>query len=135
MNISKKDSQAGFTLLELLIVAICVIVLVAIVAFAFRGVPERAKLARARADITGFMAALDLYKDDVKAYPDSLQKLLTDTAAGWRGPYLNPNTAFVDPWGSTYFYRLDSPTRYTIYSFGPDKTDNGGSGDDIKPPF
>ena len=28
------------------------------------------------------------------------------TAAGWNGPYLQKNTALIDPWGQAYLWRI-----------------------------
>lgn len=72
--------------------------------------------------------------------------MTTSQAASWSGPYMHFQTneissgAFSDPWGSPYIYRAGTDhgtgANYTdnymdIYSFGPDKTDNNGAGDDI----
>lgn len=75
------------------------------------------------------------YRIDMGNYPSTelglqaLVKAPTDNAANWKGPYVNsiPN----DPWGKPYQYRFPgthNPTKYDLWSYGPDGTE---SGDDI----
>jgi hypothetical protein len=42
---------------------------------------------------------------------------------------MNAAGEFVDPWGSPY--RIDTESKLRVYSIGPNKTDDKGTGDDL----
>ena len=63
-----------------------------------------------------------------------------EKAKNWHGPYLTASD-LKDAWDQPLKYKLDTVTDPTtnaqrsvphIYSFGPNKTDDSGDGDDIK---
>lgn len=131
---SHKRREAGFTLIEILLVVIIIGILVSLVAPRLSGRSEEARIQAARADIDGGVAlALDLYEVDNGRYPQNLEDLVSKPgdATNWRGPYLKkgiPN----DPWGQSYGYRMPgshNSTGYDIFSAGPDKQE--GTEDDI----
>jgi len=86
------------------------------------------------------------YETDVGALPSSLTDLTakpgavaacslnasTQLLTGWCGPYLETvfqgENVFADGWGTTITYQSGSRT---LRSFGPNRTDNGGAGDDL----
>jgi general secretion pathway protein G len=125
--------QAGFTLLELLVVLAILALLAGLV-----GPRVLQQLSGARADtakiqMKNIEAALDLYRLDVGRYPsssDGLQALLEKpgSAGKWRGPYLKSKDGVLDPWGETFRYRIEGNNTYQIISFGADKAE-GGEGD------
>lgn len=43
----------------------------------------------------------------------------------------NPQEEMLDPWGNPYQFVIPKSGRHGVYSFGPDKKDENGSGDDI----
>jgi len=139
----------GFTLLELLTVIAIIIILAGILIPAVGIVRQKAKAARAQADIESLSIALKMYEADFGTFPaganpnvfkkDLGEKLTVGSAT--YGPYMefkakdtNGNT-FNDPWGTPYVYNPTNPSHNTasfdIYSFGPNKTDNQGGPDDI----
>lgn len=131
---STRQKQAGFTLLELLVVLAILALLAGLV-----GPRVLEQLSGARADtakiqIKNIEAALDLYRLDVGRYPtasDGLQALLEKPANAnrWRGPYLKSADGLLDPWGEAYKYRTEAnKNSYEIISFGADKSE-GGEGD------
>ncbi len=134
-----RSTQAGFTLLELLVVLAILALLAGLV-----GPRVLQQLSGARADtakiqIKNIEAALDLYRLDVGRYPtaaDGLKALMEKPAnAGrWRGPYLKSSDGILDPWGETYRYRMEgSKNTYEIISFGADKSEGGdGENADIR---
>ena len=126
-----RSLQAGFTLLELLVVLAILALLAGLV-----GPRVLEQLSGARADtakiqIKNIEAALDLYRLDVGRYPttsDGLQALMEKPAnAGrWRGPYLKSGDGILDPWGESYRYRREGGnTGYEIKSFGADQSEGG----------
>jgi general secretion pathway protein G len=70
---------------------------------------------------------LDMYKDDVGAFPSSDQGLqaLIDKPAdamNWAGPYLRGKTVPRDPWNKPLIYRIPSSRArhdYDLCSSGP----------------
>jgi general secretion pathway protein G len=129
--------EAGFTLLELLVVLAILGLLIGLVAPRVLGVFGTAKEKIARLNIEGLATDLDMYKLDVGSYPTTeqgLQALLTRPAdvAHWNGPYIKGNKIPDDPWGHPYVYRSPSERdgyEYDLYSLGPTGRP-GGSGKD-----
>ena len=118
--------QAGFTLIELMVVLVIIGVLAALIV---PNVLERADDARATAaktDVNNLIQALKLYRLDNQRYPTSeqgLQSLVTKPNSppvppNWK-PYLDklPN----DPWGRPYQY-LNPGVKgeIDVMSFGAD---------------
>ena len=138
-NPFRAAKNAGFTLVEIMLVVIIIATLAALIVPRFAGRSEEAKKAAARADIDANLSnALDLYEMDNGAYPTTDQGLAALVAQptaspapkNWKGPYLKKKT-FKDPWGNPYQYRSPGThgTDYDLFSMGPDGVEGGG--DDI----
>jgi general secretion pathway protein G len=129
------DGQAGFTLLEVLVVIAIIGLLVGFVAPAALRQLGRARSSVAQQSIERLGAVLDMYKLDVGTYPatsDGLQALLEkpSDAVNWNGPYLKADTGVMDPWNHPYVYRSPSQRTnhdYDICSLGPDAKAGGSS--------
>ena len=130
---SERQQQAGFTLLELLVVMVIIGLLASIVAPQYFAQIGKSNAKVARAQIESFGQALDQYRLDVGHYPTSEQGLISLFAAPnnvpqWRGPYLKrgiPN----DPWGQAYQYRAPGQHgEYDLLSLGSD-AQAGGEGE------
>jgi general secretion pathway protein G len=118
--------QAGFTLIELMVVLVIIGVLAALIVPNVLERADDARVTAARTDVNNLMQALKLYKLDNQRYPTSeqgLQALVTRPSAGpapanWK-PYLDklPN----DPWGRPYQY-LNPGVKgeIDVMSFGAD---------------
>lgn len=125
-------NKRGFTLIEILLVVVIILVLVAMVAPNLSGRSEQARLAAARADIEANLSTgLDLYELDNGRYPtteQNLKALITKPSSSplptnWNGPYLKKKRIPLDPWGREYVYA--SPGVHNIDGFdlsssGPD---------------
>jgi general secretion pathway protein G len=126
--------DAGFTLLEMLVVLAIMGLLAAIVAPQVLKYLGTSRTQTAKVQIQNIDAALQLYRLDVGRFPtqdEGLNALVTapPTATGWNGPYLQKQAALTDPWGAPYYYRI--PGRHgevDIYSLGSDKAE-GGTGE------
>jgi len=123
--------QAGFTLVELLVV---LIILGLIAAFAVPRVLHYvggAKTDSARIQIERLGTTLDLYRLQVGHYPneeDGLRALVEPPAdtENWGGPYLKKDSALIDPWGRPYVYRYPGEHgEYDLYSLGADNAEGG----------
>jgi general secretion pathway protein G len=127
--------EAGFTLVELLVV---LIILGLIAAFAAPRVIKfvgGAKTDTARIQIERLSGILDLYRLQVGRYPsgdDGLDALMEAPAEApnWDGPYLKKADALNDPWDRPYLYRFPGEHGdYDLYTLGADGQD-GGEGED-----
>ena len=105
----RRARQAGFTLIELMVVLVIIGVLAALIVPNVLDRADDARVTAARTDVNNLMQALKLYRLDNQRYPTSeqgLQALVNKPAtppipANWK-PYLDklPN----DPWGRPYQY-------------------------------
>lgn len=132
-------AQAGFTLLELLVVLAILALLAGLVGPRVLEQLSGARSDTAKIQIKNIEAALDLYRLDVGRYPSSaegLEALLEKPgdAGRWRGPYLKSREGLIDPWGEPYRYRIEgSSNTYQIISFGADKAEGGeGENADVR---
>jgi general secretion pathway protein G len=132
----RRRDQAGFTLLEILVVLAVLGLLVGLVAPAALRQLGSAKHKIAQQSIERLAGVLDMYKLDVGAYPNTeqgLQGLITQPTgvARWNGPYLKGDKLPEDPWGRPYLYRSPSQRpghEYDLYTLGP-TGQPGGSGE------
>jgi general secretion pathway protein G len=124
--------RRAFTLLELMIVLVILVLLFAMVGPRLLGSQKKADIKAAKTQIGNLEAALELYAVDMRTFPSSeegLQGLLEQpsderAAAKWEGPYLDDDVLPLDPWDNAYEYeypptnnRRDFPD---IWSLGPD---------------
>ena len=131
---SSRRHQAGFTLLEILVVIAILGLLIGLVAPAALRQLGGARLSVARQSVERIGGVLDLYKLDVGSYPTTDQGLaaLVEPPAGvanWNGPYLKGGVP-VDPWSHPWTYRAPSSRSghdYDLCSPGP----NGNAGEQI----
>jgi len=134
LNKRKAGYQAGFTLVELLVVLAILGMLAALVGPQVLNQLGGAKTKSAGIQIRDFEQALELYKLDVGKFPRSEEGLeaLVEAPAGargWNGPYLKKSQVPEDPWGNPYQYRYAGGGAIEIVSLGADGQP-GGSGED-----
>ncbi|MEO8430318.1 MAG: prepilin-type N-terminal cleavage/methylation domain-containing protein [Acidobacteriota bacterium] len=91
-----RSSQAGFTLLELLVVMTIIGILAAIAVPALRDSPQRAREAALREDLFAMRSTIDQYHGDKGNYPPDLQTLVTDGYL--RKIPLDPMTKSAETW-------------------------------------
>lgn len=128
-----RQRQAGFSLLELLVVLAILALLAGIVGPRVMGYLGRAKSQTASIQIENIKTAMDVFFLDVGRYPtdeEGLNVLAINTGSvpGWAGPYLADGELPVDPWGRPYRYDLRTDGTFAVYSFGADDAE-GGTGD------
>lgn len=131
----RRRVQAGFTLIELMVVLVIIGVLAALIVPNVLDRADDARVTAARTDVGNLMQALKLYRLDNQRYPTTeqgLQALIVKPAAGpaptnWK-PYLEklPN----DPWNRPYQYLNPGiKGEIDVMSFGADGQP-GGEGKD-----
>jgi general secretion pathway protein G len=137
-NAALRSGEAGFTLVEILVVITIIGLIMAIVGPRVLNYLGESKVKAAKIQIESFSSALDLYYLDMGRYPasgDGLAALVArpGNAQEWNGPYLKGGVVPNDPWGHPYVYR--SPVEhapYEIISFGADGQEGGtGTAADI----
>ena len=135
-NARIRRTQAGFSLMELLVALVILALVMGIVAPRVIGYLSRAKSQTAEAQVKNIQGALDLFLIDVGRYPtenEGLKALIEAPAggAGWAGPYLDDSEEVpLDPWGNPYLYTsTEDGLRVRVFSLGRDGAE-GGTGED-----
>ena len=131
----RKTDCRGFTLIELMVVIVILGILAGLIIPRIMGRPEEAKQLKAKIQIESLETALNLYKLDNGAYPDTeqgLQALIEKPETGmlpkkWRkGGYLEKGKLPKDPWGNDFIYLSPgSHGDYDIISYGYDGVPGG----------
>lgn len=132
----RRSAEHGFTLVELMVVIVILGLLATIVALNVIPSGEKAKVTKAKVDISTIEGALETYKLQNDVYPSTsqgLQALVSappgaDPSKYQRGGYIKrlPN----DPWGRPYLYA--SPGQHgdaDIWTLGADNKEGGEGAD------
>src|SRR3989304_4868545 len=126
--------NAGFTLLELLIVMIIIGLLAALIGPKMIGRVGESRQTVAKQQVEGFGSALEMYRLDTTKYPtqeQGLEALVSEPQGvnNWKGPYLKKKFIPKDPWGHEYIYTYPGANGdYDIVSYGADGNTGGGGG-------
>ncbi len=123
--VNRQRKDAGYTLLELLVVMGILAILTALATPQLMSYFGKAKAQTAQLQIENIGTALEMYYVDNGSYPSSgagLKALVEQTpeAPRWNGPYLKKAKNLLDPWGRPYQYTYpNSNGEYEVYSLGP----------------
>jgi len=133
---ASRASQAGFTLIEIMVVVVILGILASIVVPQVMDAPQEANIVKAHSDIQSLESALGRYKLNNFVYPSTEQGLdaLVNKPSTSPIPKRYNKNGYVkrlqkDPWLNEYQYI--SPGEHSeidIFSFGPDGVE---SEDDI----
>src|SRR6201985_2393572 len=128
----RRKSEAGFTLVEMLVVITIIGLIMALVGPRVLNYLGESKTKAAKIQVESFSSGVDLDNLDrgVNLSSNEEQNALVHppNATGWNGPYLRGGVLPNDPWGNTYLYRSPGDRApYTIVSLGSDGQE-GGSG-------
>jgi len=129
--------DAGFTLLELLVVMVIIGLLAGLVAPRYFAQVGKSNTKVARAQINSLEQALEQFRIDVGRFPSTEEGLEAlnsppPSAEGWAGPYLKKAIP-LDPWGQPYLYQQPGTnSEMDLYSYGNDGRPGGtGEGADV----
>jgi general secretion pathway protein G len=129
-RLSTSRHQAGFTLLELLVVMVIIGLLVGYVGPKYFAQIGKSEVKAARAQMDALGKALDQFRLDAGHYPSTEQGLATlvDRPANekkWAGPYLTKAVP-LDPWGNPYVFIMPGEHgEYDLLSYGKDGKPGG----------
>ncbi len=132
---NRHASDAGFTLVEMLVVLGIIALIAALVGPQLIKYLGKAKSETAAVQVGNLTAALDVYNLDTGRYPTTQEGLgalmhAPQDAKRWTGPYLRKAEGLVDPWGRPYLYLAPGAHgEFDIFSYGRDGQ-AGGAGDD-----
>lgn len=130
----RQRGQAGFTLVELLVVLVILGLIAGFATPQLLKYLSNAKTDAAGVQITQLGTVLDLYRLEVGRYPSEEEGLeaLRERPANaekWDGPYVRKAESLIDPWGRPYHYRIPGQNgEYDLYTLGADGRE-GGAGE------
>ena len=129
------QKRAGFTLVELMVVIVIIGLLATVVVINVLPSQDKAMVGKARADIATLEQAIETYRLDNLAFPDSLEALVS-APAGLANPDRYRQGGYIrrlpkDPWGADYQFSRQSRHggAFDVWSFGADGRE-GGEGND-----
>lgn len=128
MNL-KIHRNAGFTLIELMVVVVILAILASFIVPNIISRPDDAKILKAKQDILTLENALDMYRLDNGFYPSTDQGLNALVSQPSSDPYPNNwrqggyiKKLSKDPWGNDYQYLNPGIHReIDVFSLGDDK--------------
>ena len=137
MQQRKTHRRSGFTLIEVLLVLVILVVLGSMVGIFVRRAQKTADINATKTQLGLFAETLEFYQLEMKNYPTTQQGLEAMRTAPsdlpnpdrWAGPYLKSDVP-LDAWDQEYQYELLDPDTFRIWSLGPDGQD--GTDDDIE---
>ncbi len=132
---TRSTNRKGFTLIEVLLVLIILVILGSLAVNVFTGTQDKANMNAAKAQVGLLGEPISRYRLDLNKYPPKLEDLWekpsdAEMAKKWSGPYTEKLKN--DPWGNAYQYSPEgknNPDKFDFWSNGPDG--KSGTDDDI----
>ncbi|WP_132255864.1 type II secretion system major pseudopilin GspG [Methylobacterium segetis] len=127
----RDSAQAGFTLVEVIVVLSIMGLIMSLVGPRVLGYLTDSKAKTARIQVETLSSAVELFFIDTGRYPletEGLQALVSPPGglAAWNGPYLKGASVPRDPWGRPYLYASPDRGRSFLITFtGPDGREPG----------
>lgn len=136
-----RKQKRGFTLVEVLVVLVILVLLFGLVGPRILGSQQKANIKTTQLTIGNLESALRLYAVENSTFPSTEEGLAAllqppsdeQRSRNWAGPYLDAEALPVDPWGNSF--RYEYPPKYgsrdfpNIWSPGKDSQDD--TDDDI----
>lgn len=121
-----RPAQAGFTLVEIMVVIVILGLLATMVAQNVIGASDEARIRTTETSIKSLADSVKLYYTRNGKLPSSLEELVSKENGG---PYVDSDEISKDAWGNAYILRGESKNDYEVLSMGPDGSEN--TDDDI----
>lgn len=118
-------SEAGFSLVELMVVIAIIAMLASVVAYNVLGTLDDAQVTTAKAEISSFKSALINYRVVFKKFPSTEQGLEALVENEKSRKFLDRNSIPLDPWDNPYIYTLEGSSSFTVVSYGADGLPGG----------
>lgn len=126
------SAQAGFSLIEIILVVVLIGGIVAFAANRILGGGDRAKVNLTRAQVQTLVEKVGQYQQDTGRLPETLENLVKAPyeASGWLGPYAK-EAELKDPWNHAYVYAVPGKDGhpFDLISLGADGKPGGDSVD------
>jgi len=130
---NNKKKKSGFTLVELLVVLVILMVIGMIAVQNFSGEADKAKVKATKTSIAQIETSLERFKLDVGRYPTQDEGLIalieapSGTEDKWAGKYLAKKRSLRDAWDHPFRYTSPGPEgeAFEILSFGADGKEGG----------
>jgi general secretion pathway protein G len=125
------SSGSGFTLIELMVVLLVLVLLASIAGPRVTHYLQKAKIEAAKVQVEALAAAIDSFHLDVGRFPsndEGLEALISRPADGakWDGPYVKKKDSLTDPWGHAYRYRFPGQHGdYDVFTLGASEREGG----------
>jgi len=128
---TRRPSRAAFTLMEVLLVLVILVVLGSLAVGMFSGAKRRADKNAAQVQVDAIGDASERYNLDMGTFPAQLDDLINDPGnPNWGGPYLNKAVP-IDPWGNPYGYEQKGQhhngLKPDVWSLGPNGVNDAES--------
>lgn len=125
----QKASQAGFSLIEIIVVVVLIGGIVAFAASKILGGQDRANVNLAKAQVQTLAEKIQQFQMDTGRLPGKLDELVKAPADanGWLGPYAK-DAELNDPWKQPYTYKVPGESKpFDLVSLGADRQVSGTS--------
>lgn len=133
-RIRRAPNEAGFTLIEIMVVVIVLAIMAGLIVPKFTGVTEDATASRVKADLVRLENSIETYKITAGEYPsnDLGFDALVNPPEGVK-VNMTLKKLPLDPWETPYEYELSEDGKtFDIWSYGSDKQEGGeGAAKDI----
>jgi general secretion pathway protein G len=140
VNSSRSARRRGFTLIEVMLVMVIIVIMASFAVVAIGRSQAKAKINQAKIQVSSFKTNIELFNIDIGYYPSTQSGLealrrcpsdIPNTAKWGPTPYMDTEIP-LDPWDQPYQYctpgRINTDS-FDVWSLGPDRQDN--TADDI----
>ena len=125
--------KAGFTMIELLVVLVILMIIGTMAVQSFLKEPDKASVKTTRVSFTQIENSLERFKLDCGRYPtadEGIEALMFAPAgleSDWGGEYLTKERHMRDAWDNEYLYSIPGPNNkpYEVISYGADGVEGG----------
>jgi general secretion pathway protein G len=123
----RRHPQAGFSLIEILLVLGIITFIAAMVANNVFQNTEKAKLKQAMLGVKKLASEVQAYYLDNNSLPSKIEDLVVKPANAQNWRQYAQKSQMTDPWGNPFVLKVDpqSAQGFAVISFGADKAEGG----------